>query len=280
LGTRRFSEASSTALARLRQRTAKAIGGAPPSPVAPAPSDPPAQGDFVTQYQSHVAELWATHDPDTAASLAVGGSFDAIGKLELACLKDIGLHPEHDVVDVGCGAGRLAVQLVDYLKGTYVGTDVVSQLLDYARQRCGRADWRFEVVDDLVIPAPDASTDFVFMFSVLTHLLHEQCYLLLEEARRALRPGGTIVASYLEFAMVAHWTVFEQMIDDKHAQHNQFVHRDDFRVWAQHLDLEVVEFRDGTHQFPIDEPITNDSGEHFENAAWLGQSTAVLRRPA
>jgi 2-polyprenyl-3-methyl-5-hydroxy-6-metoxy-1,4-benzoquinol methylase len=41
---------------------------------------------------------------------AVGGEFEAVGKLEYY-LRSLGLTNGHLVVDVGCGSGRLAQQL-------------------------------------------------------------------------------------------------------------------------------------------------------------------------
>ena len=42
---------------------------------------------------------------------AVGGEFEAVGKLEYHLLRSLGLGNGHLVVDVGCGSGRLAHQL-------------------------------------------------------------------------------------------------------------------------------------------------------------------------
>jgi ubiquinone/menaquinone biosynthesis C-methylase UbiE len=136
--------------------------------------------------------------------------------IERELLIQYGLRPDHDVIDVGCGSGRLAKPLSAYLRGGYLGIDVVPDLVDYARALVGRADWRFEVTDGLTIPAEDEQADFVCFFSVLTHLLHEQSYVYLREAQRVLRPGGKIVFSFLDFAIPCHWDVFEMNIADVH----------------------------------------------------------------
>jgi ubiquinone/menaquinone biosynthesis C-methylase UbiE len=77
----------------------------------------------------------------------------------------------------------------------YLGTDVVPGFLAYAQERC--PGWRFDLVESLKIPAPDASADFVFFFSVLTHLSHQEGGFYLSEAKRVLRPGGKIVTSFI-----------------------------------------------------------------------------------
>ena len=43
------------------------------------------------------------------------------------------------------------------------------------------------------IPAPDGEADMVCFFSVLTHLLHEESYVYLQDARRVLKPTGKLV---------------------------------------------------------------------------------------
>ena len=43
---------------------------------------------------------------DEALRLAVGGEFEAVGKLEYYLLRSLGLTTGHLVVDVGCGSDR------------------------------------------------------------------------------------------------------------------------------------------------------------------------------
>ena len=250
----------------MRRRVQGRPAGAAPEPAAPAPTA--AAPHYVSDYRRHVQTLSAQHPHDEAMSLAVGGSDAEIGPVERATVLAAGLRPDTDLVDVGCGSGRLAAYLVDDLTaGSYLGTDVVPELLEHARTRVP-ASWRFEVVEDLVIPAPDASADMVAMFSVLTHLKHEESYTLLQEARRVLRPGGVVVASFLEFAVRDHWDVFEYMLAARTtAPHlNQFVEAATFRVWADRLGLDVDRIASPPEALAPGVPL-------------LGQSIIVLRRP-
>lgn len=159
-------------------------------------------------YERFVSSVQAAHPKDEAMSLAVGGSFERTGNIELALLQHFGLRSDSYLIDVGCGSGRLAKPLTSYLSGHYSGFDIVTDLVDYARTISGRPDWRFGVVDHIQIPEPDGCADMVCFFSVLTHLLHEQSYWYLEEAIRVLKPGGKIVVSFLDFDEPAHWPVF------------------------------------------------------------------------
>ena len=64
------------------------------------------------------------------------------------------------------------------------------------RRHAPDESWSFVAVEGLTIPAPDRSADMVVFFSVLTHLSPAESLAYLHEARRVLKPGGTILASY------------------------------------------------------------------------------------
>jgi 2-polyprenyl-3-methyl-5-hydroxy-6-metoxy-1,4-benzoquinol methylase len=94
-------------------------------------------------YIDHVRRLEQRIEcKDEAMRLAVGGEFDAVGKLEYYLLRSLGLSSGHLVIDVGCGSGRLARQLASDTSIRYVGTDVVPRLLEAARtEMIGNSVW-------------------------------------------------------------------------------------------------------------------------------------------
>lgn len=237
---------------------------------------------FLESYPSHVSRLKSRHDEATAFEAAVGGDFMAVGKLERALLRSLGLGPEDFVVDVGCGSGRLALQLSFVPTLRYLGIDVVPDLLAYARRICGRADWDFLCTSGTKIPCPDESADFVCFFSVFTHLKHEETFRYLAGAKRVLKPTGRIVFSFLEFRIYSHWEVFDQTL--KYAgptDHlNQFMDRDAISAWAHHLGLQIDEIADGDRpHIPLDSDIAWSDGRLMSNKGSLGQSIAVLSKP-
>ena len=270
---------------RLRSKAGTLRGkpGQRPDPTVGAPAGAPHQLDHLGAYTAHVDDLKRKGDYDAAIQASIGGEFLAMGVIMRELLVLHGLQKDANVVDVGCGAGRLAKPLSGYLTGRYVGFDIVSELVDYARTQTARPDWRFAVSTGLGIDAPDESADVVCFFSVFTHLLHEESYSYLSEAKRVLKPGGTVVFSFLEFAIPSHWLVFElnvaQVGQSRH--HDQFMSRDGITKWAQELGFEIEALHDGDKAYiPIPEPITMDSGQKFEDFATLGQSVCVLRKPA
>jgi SAM-dependent methyltransferase len=236
--------------------------------------------DFRATYPALVKSLRLSHGKEEAMKLAVGGEFEAMGLLELEALKHFGLGGDSYLIDVGCGSGRLAVPLSGYLKGRYLGTDVVPELVEYARRVVGRPDWRFETAEGLSIREADGVADVVCFFSVFTHLLHEQTYAYLREAKRVLKPGGKVVFSFLDFTVADHWHVFEFNLKDLGVNShplNVFIGKDTIRVWAEHLGLHVEAVEDGDKRFiPLSKPVVFDDGSVAENFGTIGQSVCVL----
>jgi ubiquinone/menaquinone biosynthesis C-methylase UbiE len=126
-----------------------------------------------------------------------------------------GLMPDHDVLDVGCGIGRAAVPLAEYIAdtGSYDGFDIVSEGIAWcdANITSRRANFRFRHADvfnsvynptgalraeTYRFPYPDASFDFAFATSVFTHMLPDQIRNYTCEMERVLRPGGKVFATF------------------------------------------------------------------------------------
>ena len=230
-------------------------------------------------YSTYAARMREGRSQEEAMQLAIGGSFELIGPLERELLKIFGLQTDHYLIDVGCGSGRLARPLMEYLseQGRYLGIDVVNDLLDHARKIVDRPNWRFELADGFCISEDDNQADMICFFSLVTHLLHEQSYLYLQDAKRVLKPGGKIVFSFIEFEMPGHWLIFESNIADVYTNHrplNQFISRNAIHVWADHLGLTVDRIVDSNEA--LAKLSTKPGGPVSPHA--LGQSICVLSK--
>jgi SAM-dependent methyltransferase len=242
---------------------------------------PQARFHFLEDYRRLVRSLIAQHPLPQAMSIAVGGSYEALGEIEKELLVGVGLKPDQTLLDVGCGSGRLAKALVPYLtSGRFVGTDVVQELLDYARDGCP-ASWEFALVEEIRIPFRDNTADMACFFSVFTHLLHEESYCYLLDARRVVKPGGKIVFSFLEYEH--NWQIFADTFSTvlrggQSVHLNTFIGRDAIAAWANHLGMTVLELHAATDPFVrLSRPITYDDGRRADGMAALGQSVCVLR---
>ena len=235
---------------------------------------------YVAKFREHVARSGA----EDAAKLHIGGiqGYDLIGFVAAELLKKHVIGPASSLVDVGCGSGRVARYLADLPQLQYLGTDVVGEILEGAQARSGRPDWRFAEVDDLVVPVADESVDAVCFFSVLTHLLHEQSFAYLREAARAVRPGGRIAFSFLDFADPRHRRLFLELVKTRDARSVLTVYIDrpaiDFWIEALCLELELLLPNDRP-MLEVTPAVTLDDGTRVEGEVRLGQSFCVLRKP-
>jgi ubiquinone/menaquinone biosynthesis C-methylase UbiE len=201
-----------------------------------------------SSYAETMSRFLADYDRATAMSNIVGGQYEAMGEGLRTIIESQQLKDGDYLIDVGCGSGRLAYALSrsrfrDTIR--YLGIDVVPEMLQFAAEKCQQPAWCFELALEPKIPETDASADIVCFFSVFTHLLQEESFLYLREARRVLKPGGRIVASYLDINAPLHWEIFENSVNSTAARQstpmNIFLSEDFFKLWAAKLDLEILE---------------------------------------
>lgn len=134
---------------------------------------------------------------------AVGhGDFDLIGRTELALLQLEGLQPEHTLVDLGCGIGRLAVHVIPALtRGSYIGIDISDTMLKRAKERIAqtlptttcRVTWIKQTKPHFDLP--ENSVDMMCAFSVFTHMEHEDSFRYMRAALKVVKPGGRFIFS-------------------------------------------------------------------------------------
>jgi ubiquinone/menaquinone biosynthesis C-methylase UbiE len=95
-------------------------------------------------------------------------------------------------VEIGCGAGRLTATLAADFERV-VALDVSADLIELARRRTS-TDVEFHQVDGPSIPLGDAEAEGVLSVHVFQHLERRRVLAAyLAEARRVLRPGGTLM---------------------------------------------------------------------------------------
>ncbi len=176
-----------------------------------------AQDDARVEWlQRHVAANRFLPVPPSERQFVGDGDFREIGAEFLGHFIRIGgLAPHERVLDIGCGLGRMAVPLTQYLapdRRIYDGVDVVADGIDWCAEAITPVypNFRFRHLDHfhplynqggaklsapLRLPFEDGSFDFIILTSVLTHLLRDETAAYAREIRRLLAPGGRCFAT-------------------------------------------------------------------------------------
>jgi SAM-dependent methyltransferase len=133
--------------------------------------------------------------------------------------KHIGLSSDMTILELGCGIGRDAFQLIGFLtdNGRYVGIDVTLDSIIWCQRNITRnhKNFTFHHIDaenelynpfgtktsmDFCLPVEDGAVDRIMLASVFTHLLEEEVVHYLKEFRRVLKPSGLVYASFFLYS--------------------------------------------------------------------------------
>jgi SAM-dependent methyltransferase len=164
--------------------------------------------------------LLGRHDPGLPpkAHMFTGAPMDfaASGRRELETICSItGANPSSHILEVGCGIGRLAIAMPDFLdaNGGYEGFDIVPEGIEWCKQHIvGPHDnIHFTLADvynkeynpkgsrqpaDYQFPYEDETFDVAVLISVFTHMLPTDVDRYVGEIARVLKKNGRICASY------------------------------------------------------------------------------------
>jgi SAM-dependent methyltransferase len=159
--------------------------------------------------------LRGARTPPRGLSFVGHGDFLAVGDEFAGFFRDLGgLRPDSRVLDLGCGVGRMALPLTEYLKGgSYAGFDVGRAMVRWCQRNITPSHPKFEfswapvyngmynpfgylAAAEYRFPGEDSSFDFAFATSLFTHLFRDDVGHYLTETARVLRPGGTALFTF------------------------------------------------------------------------------------
>jgi SAM-dependent methyltransferase len=98
------------------------------------------------------------------------------------------------VMDFGCGCGRVARALPNYLACEMFGCDITASAVEWCQQNL-RGSYLMSP-ENPPLPLDDACFDALYAVSVLTHLDEAHQNAWLAEWRRLVRPGGVLLVTY------------------------------------------------------------------------------------
>jgi ubiquinone/menaquinone biosynthesis C-methylase UbiE len=132
---------------------------------------------------------WMSGDYGHFAQYLLPGALDFLARLQVA--------PGTRMLDVGCGAGQIAIPAAR-AGATVTGLDLAANLVEQARERARaeRVEARFDEGDAEALPYDDASFDLVV--SLIGAMFAPRPDRVAAELLRVCRPGGRIA--------MANWT--------------------------------------------------------------------------
>lgn len=172
-------------------------------------------GSFLIESGMSILKIKDPTVPPIRLDYVGGADFKATGFEFLRYFTEFGgLKPDHTVLDIGSGIGRMAIPLRNFLKnGRYEGVEIVTTGLEWCQKNITPRypNFHFHHADihnksynpkgsvkasEYRFPFDDNTFDFVFLTSVLTHMLTSDVQHYVEEISRLLKPGGSVLATW------------------------------------------------------------------------------------
>lgn len=130
---------------------------------------------------------------------------DEQSRWEFRFLKEKGIRSDDRLLDLGCGFGRLGYHMIEYLEhGNYYGIDISDDSIERFERNLDRYDLRdadptvFQN-ENLQFDDPefqDVQFDYIFAYSVFTHLPPENIETCLRNLKKVLTPKGNFYATF------------------------------------------------------------------------------------
>jgi ubiquinone/menaquinone biosynthesis C-methylase UbiE len=142
--------------------------------------------------------------------------FEAISRSHFSTLQKYArLDPSQALLEIGCGIGRDAMLLAEYLspRGSYTGVDIIKDSIDWCQKNITARHPNFSFIHynvkdqlhnpggqisttDIRLPIASDSIDRIILWSVFTHMFEEGIMHYLKEFRRVLKKDGLIYVTW------------------------------------------------------------------------------------
>jgi cyclopropane fatty-acyl-phospholipid synthase-like methyltransferase len=124
--------------------------------------------------------------------------FEEYSKWQIEALCEIGMKPEHTLLDIGCGPLRLGIQAINYLNnGNYFGIDAYppfNKLGQLIYKESGLTkNYKVILNSEFDFSQLGSGFDFANSQSVFTHLSKEQILLCMHNLKQVMKKGGKLL---------------------------------------------------------------------------------------
>lgn len=108
----------------------------------------------------------------------------------LPLLQEIGIKEGDEILDLGCGTGRITSLLHSLSNGNVLGIDISSNMIDIAKKKYEGKDYASFAVGDFISYKFDKKFDFVVIYNAFPHFLDKEG--LKVALANVLKDGGRI----------------------------------------------------------------------------------------
>lgn len=159
---------------------------------------------------------------------------------------------EKEALEIGCGSGRIAVQIAPFFKHVYA-TDPSPEMLRRGGELVTSSNISFHLIDGYTLKEfKDASIDVVYSHEVFHLLTIYQDYSYFKEIKRILKDGGIAIISLYNFAAPYTFETYKRKsleLWEKQLMptisHSHFITREMIYIMLADLELKVLEMRQG-----------------------------------
>jgi len=173
--------------------------------------------------RSQYSAVWdsLSPTPETAANAATGISCELLVQSSGEQVADriagfISLKPSDDVLEVGCGVGRVGWAIAPRCR-SWIGCDISENMLSHARKRlAGLSNVRLTHLDQANLNrVSDMTVDVVYCTNVLPHLDQMERWQYVLEAHRVLRPSGRLYIDTIALDSPEGWHMLSNNLEQR-----------------------------------------------------------------
>lgn len=140
------------------------------------------------------SQWWASLKGDDQSNNAYGVPHYDVGAVGTFVAARLQLRPHHRVLDIGCGPGRLARDVITRSGCTLVGIDVAPSMVAVAS---GGGPGTYLASDGASIPV-DGPFDAAYAVTVFQHIRHNIVRGYMHQTFERLVPGGRLLFSFAD----------------------------------------------------------------------------------
>ncbi len=165
-------------------------------------------------------------------------------------LAALNINKNDTVLEMGCGVARIGKLLAPHCE-KWIGTDISENMLSVAKDRMQE----FDNIELYALKRNDLSciksnsVDKIYTVAVFCHLDKEDLFNYMREFNRILKPGGLVYMETWNLATNIGWKRWQYEADNwfisnhserKDVARNQFCSPDEFNLYAQHAQLDIL----------------------------------------